>query len=418
MMTRFYCFSRFMPTALGVAFCVVLFALGLQGCGEKPAPPAMPRFVVDVEPLQREVLSVAHDYIAEVENRSAIDIRPRMAGYVDQILVQEGDVVQKGQLLIALDAQKQAAQVASAKAGTQSIASQMETTIQQRQSVLKEAAEIKAQAYLAKTTFQRVDALHKKGAVSPQQWQESKSQWDIQQARLESVQSKIKVQDTLIAQAHSNYRQALENEKILEEDLAYFRIKAPFSGVVGHLPFKVGELVSSTDIVTTLTQTKAQTQLVFEAPVESLSYIKKGQRIELRDEAGTLTHQGKITFISPQLNRGVQSMVVKSSVETQAKALALLSAQRVHLHVMEPQGKQAVLPVEALVFMGTQAFVYTTKADAQGQAVAARVPVVLGDLVGNRYVLKSSSLKEGDPIIIGGIQMLQDGSPVQIAKKK
>ncbi len=50
--------------------------------------------------------------------------------------------------------------------------------------------------------------------------------------------------------------------------------------------------------------------------------------------------------------------------------------------------------------------------------MAKRVPVSLGALVNNRYVLKGSSLRLGDGIIVGGIQMLQDGVPIELAKKQ
>jgi len=61
--------------------------------------------------------------------------------------------------------------------------------------------------------------------------------------------------------------------------------------------------------------------------------------------------------------------------------------------------------------IGGQPFVYVA---AQGQSgtVAKQKAVVLGDTIGNDYVV-TSGLNAGDKVIVSGIQFLIDGAPVR-----
>jgi RND family efflux transporter MFP subunit len=396
------------------------FIVPMQGCfNQTEAPAPVPRLPVEVEPLKQEALDITHTFMGEVENRAAIEIKPRIQGYIEKIYVEAGDTVQKGQLLLSLDAHKQESILKSLQAQTQSSQAQVQTATLQLKAYREELKEAQAKFKLASDTFKRIDNLHQQQSVSSQQWEEVKTQKDVEASRLAGVQRKLQVQEGVIRQAQARKAETLSQEATQKEDVAYAKIVAPFAGTVGYMPFKVGEFVLNLDVLTTLSDTSKPLNVLFEAPVESLGYLKKGQTVILQNQEGVLTHQGQVNYVASQMDKNTQAIMAKASITpVRAKETPLISGQRLSIGVRESTGKQTVLPLQAVTFIGTQAFVYTTFKHKEQGLVAKRVPVSLGALVNNRYVLKGSSLRLGDGIIVGGIQMLQDGVPIELAKKQ
>ena len=70
----------------------------------------------------------------------------------------------------------------------------------------------------------------------------------------------------------------------------------------------------------------------------------------------------------------------------------------------------AVVPVLAVIRQGEQSFVFVMQ-QQNGMAMAHRVPVVLGETVGNNYSIVSG-LSAGEQVIVTGTQFLLDGMPV------
>ncbi|MCE3235441.1 MAG: hypothetical protein K0Q50_1621, partial [Vampirovibrio sp.] len=69
------------------------------------------------------------------------------------------------------------------------------------------------------------------------------------------------------------------------------------------------------------------------------------------------------------------------------------------------------VPTQSVIHMGGRDFVYLMESAGSQKFVARQVPVMLGDIEGPMYVVKSG-LKAGDNLIVSGIQKLADGAPV------
>ena len=148
---------------------MLAFIVPMQGCfDQKEAAPQMPRLPVEVSTLKQESLDMTHTFMGEVENRSAIEIKPRIQGYVEKIYVQAGGTVQKGQLLLTLDAHKQESSLKSLHAQTQSTQAQVQTATLQLKAYREDLKEAEAKFKLASDTFKRIDQLHQQQSVSPQ----------------------------------------------------------------------------------------------------------------------------------------------------------------------------------------------------------------------------------------------------------
>jgi multidrug efflux pump subunit AcrA (membrane-fusion protein) len=133
-----------------------------------------------------------------------------------------------------------------------------------------------------------------------------------------------------------------------------------------------------------------------------------GLPVELRDNNGKLLEKTKIDFISPQVDSGLQGILVKASVRSGADILR--NAELVRARIIWNTAPKAVVPVLAVTRQGGQTFIYLAESQG-GKYFARQRPITVGDTVGNDYAVESG-LQNGDKVIISGTQFLVDGAPV------
>lgn len=143
------------------------------------------------------------DYPTKLQGQQTVEIRSRIAGYIEKILVDEGAFVKKGQILFRLNADDIQATVRSAAA-------------------MVKVAE--ADVKLAEVNVEKTRPLVDKNIIS--------------KFELQTVESTLKSKEAQLAQARAN----LENAKAT---LQYTLITSPAEGTIGTFPFRVGSLVSS-----------------------------------------------------------------------------------------------------------------------------------------------------------------------------
>jgi membrane fusion protein (multidrug efflux system) len=162
--------------------------------------------------LQQKLLPVAtssaiteQDYTASIQGKVDVEIRPQVEGFLERVLVDEGQYVTAGQPLFKINAQTYNAQYSNASASLQAA----------------QAAITNAQLEIDKLT-----PLVENKVVSDYQ--------------LKVAQAARKIAVANAAQA----RAVVASAKI---NLGYTLVKAPVSGFIGRLPKKRGSLVSPTD---------------------------------------------------------------------------------------------------------------------------------------------------------------------------
>ncbi len=114
-------------------------------------------------------------------------------------------------------------------------------------------------------------------------------------------------------------------------------------------------------------------------------------------------------FISPQVDTGTQSVLVKAPAD-QAEDV-LRSMQLVRARIIWSTHSGITVPVIAVSRVSGQFFAFVAE-QQDGKAVARQVPLQLGEITGNDYVVLSG-LKAGDQVIVSGGQSLADGVPSQ-----
>ncbi|HMQ46419.1 MAG TPA: efflux RND transporter periplasmic adaptor subunit [Saprospiraceae bacterium] len=204
-----------------------LFASCKQENHQAAARPARSYPVVAV--TSKTVVSY-DNYPATIQGKINNDVRAKIQGYVQKVHVDEGQVVQKGQLLFSLET----ATLNQSAAAGQSAVQAADANIAAAQSAVE----------IARVEVDKLRPLVEKDIISPIQLRTAEA--NLQQAQSQLTQAKAVRQ-----QAQANYQSVQAN-------INYSRIIAPISGTVGNLPFKEGSLVGPSDPMplTTISDTR------------------------------------------------------------------------------------------------------------------------------------------------------------------
>jgi len=321
---------------------------------------------VQVAPVSLSPVPNSDTYVATIKSRRSATMQPQVDGNLVNIFVKSGDLVKAGQVLMRIDPLKQMATVQSQQ-GTQ--------------------AQKKALYDYTKIQIERQRKLFEAGVVSRDAYDQA-------------------------AQAYENAKADYESNAALtdtqKQQLAYYDIRAPFTGIVGDIPVHLGDYVSATTVLTTVDE-NADLEAYIYVPTERAGLVRRGLPVEILDSAGNTLVKSKISFLSPQVDNGLQSILAKAEIPRSAEILR--NQQLVRARVIWSTAPAPVVPVLAVSLVGGQTFVFLASPKGDGY-IAHQVPVKLGDTVGNTYPV-ISGLKQGDKVITSGLQFLQEGAPVK-----
>jgi RND family efflux transporter MFP subunit len=190
--------------------------------------------------------------------------------------------------------------------------------------------------------------------------------------------------------------------------LHYYSVFAPTDGIVGDIPVHVGDRVTNTTPLTTIDE-RSGLEVYLAVPSDRAREIKMGAPIDVLDASGNVLLKTRVYFVSPQVDTGTQSILVKAPVD---QASHLRSQQLVRAQITWSTHPGVTIPVVAVSRVNGQYFAFV--ADQQnGNTVARQKPLKLGEIIDNDYTVLDG-LKSGERVIISGGQSLVDGAPIKI----
>ncbi|HYU80135.1 MAG TPA: efflux RND transporter periplasmic adaptor subunit, partial [Vicinamibacterales bacterium] len=229
--------------------------------------------------------------------------------------------------------------------------------------------------------------LYDAGAVSQQEYEQAATAVQTTQAQLQAIESQIREQRV---------------------DLAYHNVTALTSGVVGDIPVRVGDRVSRATVLTTIDE-NAGLELYINVPVHQAPGLKSGLLVRILDDAGAEVGTTRINFVAPSVDSSMQSVLAKAPLQSD---VSFRPDQFVRVRVIWTSEPTLTVPLIAVTRVNTQTFVYVVEKGEGGMTIARQRPVQLGTVVGNDYVLLGG-LKEGEQLVVGGVQKIGDGMPVR-----
>ena len=345
-------------------------ALLLSACSRGRAavgPQGMPAMPVKVQKLEPHEVANSSDYVATIKSRHSATIMSDVEGWIFDIRAHSGEFVKKGQTLMEIDPRQQQAVVSSYDS----------------QRASKEAA-----LQWAKVQLVRARSLYESGVMSKQDLDQAQTNYDAADADVKSLDAQVNQQQV---------------------QLKYYSVFSPTDGIVGDIPVHVGDRVTNTTPLTTIDERRAL-EVYIPIPSEHAAEIKMGAPVEVLDNAGKVLLQTKVYFISPQIDTVTQSVLAKAPAD-QAEDV-LRSMQLVRARITWSTHSGITVPVVAVSRVSGQFFAFVAE-QQDGKTVARQVPLQLGEITGNDYVVLSG-LKAGDQVVVSGGQSLADGAPIKI----
>lgn len=195
-----------------------------------------------------------------------IDIAAKTAGRVREILVDEGDLVQSGQILARMDTDTLASELRQAEAQVRRSENARATAVavvRQRESVRTSAGAVveqrKSELALTETELKRSQDLVARGFVSQQKLDSDRTKRETAQAALAAAQSQVLEAESaivaarsLVTEAESAIEAARAAVQRLHVEIADATLKAPRAGRVQHRVAQPGEVLGSGGKVLTL----------------------------------------------------------------------------------------------------------------------------------------------------------------------
>ena len=367
-----------------VVLCSAVFAL--TSCKEETTTKRSSREYKAMI-LQATSRKLSSTYSATIRGKQDVDIRTKVQGYITDIQVKEGAIVRKDQTLFVIDQVPYQAALATAEANVDVAKAQVD------------AAELSAKSK---------EMLYEEKIISD---------FDLRMAR------------TNLASAKAQLAQAEANKLTASNNLSYTLVKSPVDGVVGTLPFRVGTLVSPSD-ATPMTSVSDNSEMyvyfsMSESQVLSLkrqygaleNALQELPPVELQLNDGTrYSESGTIEAISGIIDPTTGSVTLRAKFPN--KNRLLLSGGSGTIILPHRQEGCVVIPQHAT--FEVQDKVYAYKVD---NGVAKATIIGVFEISNGKEYIVESGLIEGDTIVVEGIGILRDDTPIKIkeivtAKKK
>lgn len=323
----------------------------------------------------------------------------KSGGVISDILVKEGQKVDKESLLAVIDNRDYQVQVRQAIAGKEgSIANQKAA----------EAQVEKAKSTLAssKSNYLRTEKLYLNNHVSLAEYENAKSQYESAKAALNTAKAQNKAALSQI-QASNAQVSASQNQ------LDYTRLYAPSNGTVSQVLMEENEMVGAGIPVMVLS---SQDDLVVKSVVPELwiDRIKHGKEVTIELSSLNKTTAGEIIEITPKTPTNTGYPIKVSFKEHTTGIKPGMSAKvKIPLEQASDPDHLIIIDTDAVSKDVDGHFVYVLDEEENDLFIARRRSVEVGTITKNGYII-TEGLKNDELVITAGTRFLYDGMTVKI----
>lgn len=375
-----------MRTITRKVHCILIpvMLLALSSCDNQPrgARPGAEGMVKEykVMELRYETTTLYKDYPAMLKGQQTVEIRPRISGYIEQILIDEGANVKKGQLLFRLND------------------ADLEATVRSAEAQVKVA---EADVNSARINLEKTRPLVEKAIIS--------------KFELESVASTLNAKEAQLTHARAN----LENAKV---NTQYTRITSPTDGTIGTFPYRIGSLVSGNiaEPLTIISNT-ARVYAYFSLNEKDFINLVKGLAgRNVQDKLGALPAVQLIMADNTPYDQPGKIETASGLVDQKTGAVTMRAT------FLNPEGllrnggsgliriprnfdSAILIPQSATYELQGKRFVYVVAPD--NKVHNTEIEVLVGSL--KETFVVTGGLQAGNKIVMEGIASLRDGSEIK-----
>ena len=363
------------------AFCVAL----LSSCGNKGnGTGQVPEYAV--QELQKTTANLTTAYPATIKGKQDVEIRPQVSGFITKLCVDEGATVRKGQVLFIVDPTQYEAAVRTAEAAV---------------------ATAEAAVRTQQITVDNKRELNKKQIISD---------YDLSMA------------ENTLAQSQAQLAQAKAQLTTARQNLSFTQVKSPSDGVINDIPYRLGALVSPSIATPMTTVSEIEEVYVYFSMTEKelLAMTKTGGTIKEEIEKipsirlqlidGTeYSIEGKVDAITGVIDQSTGSVSMRAIFPN--KQNILRSGGMANVVFPYAMDNIILIPQTATQEIQDKKFVYVLQADS----TLKHTEIQVSNLNDGKNYIVTGGLKEGDKVVVEGVQTLQDGQkivPITVAQKE
>ncbi|MBS1647075.1 MAG: efflux RND transporter periplasmic adaptor subunit [Bacteroidetes bacterium] len=311
-------------------------------------------------PIRKDTL-VTREYVCQIRGIQHIELRALERGYLQEIFVDEGKFVKKGQLMF-----------------------QILPIIYQA-----EAERAKAEANFAEIEYKNTERLADSNIVSPNE----------------------------LALAKAKYAKAIAELDLMKAHLFFTQITAPFDGIMDRFQVRLGSLLDEGDLLTTLSDISTL-WVYFNVPeAEYLNYMQNTKKdsfmtVQLRmANQQMFQYPGVVKTIEAEFNHETGNIAFRATFPN--PDMLLRHGETGNVVVTVPLKNALLIPQKSVFEVLDQRYVYVVDKNNVLKTRRIHVASEMPDL----YVIESG-LQESDKILLDGLRLVNDNDTIQYEYQK
>ena len=370
-----------MQTSVSAFIAVVAVGGALTGCNHRHAPAAREPTEVLVSSVAQRDVPIYREWVAQLNGSVNAQISPKVSGYIIKRNYQEGYFVTQGQILFEIDARPLRASLDQAKATVAGAVANLGNS---------------------KLNVSRDTPLAKEKAIAQSQLDNDVQTMKANQAALDA---------------------ALAEQQTAELNLAWTKVRSPIDGIAGVAAAQVGNLVSTSSILTNVSQLD---------PIRAYFSISESDYLSIAPRLSMIVHgeassavigatevqfiqanglpfasPGRFVLVGREVNNTTGTIQFATDFQNKGSILRPGGFGRVRIKI--GTAKDALLiPQQAVNEVQGEYQVVVLSADDKAEFRSVEV----GERSGRDWII-SKGLKPDERVVVEGFQKLRNGSPVE-----
>lgn len=347
--------NRILMPIMGL--CALLYQ---TACTTKAAEihEAPAKFLV-TSPLKIDT-AITKAYVSQIRSIRNIELRAQEKGYLQDIYVDEGQFVKKGQLLFRIMPKLYKAELQKAQ------------------------AEVDASAIEVQNTAPLVE----KNVVSKNE----------------------------LAMARAEYNKAKAELALAQTHLAFTEIRAPFDGLIDRLHLKLGSLVEEGELLTSLSDNSRMWVYFNVSEPEYLNYIDHADKKDkmkvnlLMANNQVFDHPGVVETIEGEFNNETGNIAFRATFPNSERLLR--NGETGNILMKVPLKDAVIIPQKATLEIMDKKYVYTVDKDN----IVKLKPITIGVAMPDLYVIKEG-LTGDEKILLEGLRKVKNDDKIEFSYK-
>ena len=338
-----------------ILFAGFMAAVCLTSCtAKKEEKEEAEKFTV-TNPVKLDT-SFTKEYVSQIKSVRNIEIRAQEKGFLQNIYVDEGQFVKKGQLLFKIMPNMYQAELLKAQSEQKSV----------------------------EIELQNSKLLADKNIVS-------KNELSVAQAKLQSAKAEV-----ALAKLH----------------LSFTEIRAPFDGTIDRIPLKLGSLIDEGELLTSLSDNSQMFAYFNVSEPEYISYEtnvkdRADNKVNLVLANGDIfKEKGNVEVIESEFNNETGNIAFRARFPNSGKLLR--NGETGQVQMLVPLKNAIVIPQKATYEIQDKKYVFVVD---KNDKVSSREITITGEIP-DLYVIKSG-LNENDKILLEGVQKVKENDKIK-----